>query len=326
MKFSNRAKRLIGQGMFQVKAIAEELERAGIELLHFEIGDTCFDAPSKVKKSCIKAIKENKTHYTDPKGLYQLREAIAKIQRVDIENVAICPANFGIFASLSILCNKGDKIYYPIPGFPTYKAVAKYLGLKRGDGKVAIYNSPNNPTGAVYGLHASAEWLIEDCAYCGIFYGGGLSSKFIVLPNTKIIKLFSFSKTHAMPGFRLGYVIAPKEIIDKIGLLIETTYSCLPEFIQVAGIEALKGEQYKMKELKKRRDLMYKILKKHYILEKPQGAIYCWCKCDNEKKEVKKLLEKGIVVCPGSIFGKKNYIRFCFAKPIADIKKLGELL
>jgi len=121
-------------------------------------------------------------------------------------------------------------------------------------------------------------------------------------------------------------MIAPKEIIDKVGLLIETTYSCLPEFIQWAGLEALKIEKYKMKELRKRRDLMYNILKKHYKLKKPQGGIYCWCKCDDGEKEFQKLLKKGIVVCPGSVFGKKEFIRFCFARPIKEIKKLGERL
>jgi len=73
MKLSKRSDRLIGQGMFQIKAQAEELERQGKELIHFEIGDSCFNAPKKVKEACINAIKQNKTHYTGSKGLYELR-------------------------------------------------------------------------------------------------------------------------------------------------------------------------------------------------------------------------------------------------------------
>jgi len=310
MEFSNRAKRLIGQGMFQIKSKAETIERKGKKLLHFEIGDTCFNAPEIVKRACVKAIKRNKTHYVNPLGLFELRKKIADVECVYIENVAVIPANFGIFAALSILCNKGDKVDYPIPGFPTYKAVCNYLGLKKGKNpKVTIYNSPNNPTGTSYHKNVNSNWIIEDKIYDEMFY------------ETEIISSLMFNKKP-----KGGYMIAPKEIIDKVGLLIETTYSCLPEFIQWAGLEALKIEKYKMKELRKRRDLMYNILKKHYKLKKPQGGIYCWCKCDDGEKEFQKLLKKGIVVCPGSVFGKKEFIRFCFARPIKEIKKLGERL
>lgn len=320
LKISSRAKRLIGQGMFQIKAKAEELERNGEKLLHFEIGDSYFDAPKSVKKACIKAIKQNKTHYTDPKGLYELRKEVAKKTNRKIENVAIVPANFGIFALLSVLCNKGDKIKYPVPGFPTYKAVADYLGLKHSnEAKIEIVNCPNNPTGELDNSCLN-NFIIFDAAYASMVYG--LVNK-IQLCSAII---GSFSKSHAMSGFRLGYVIAPKKIIDKIGLLVETTYSCLPEFVQWAGLEALKIQGYKMDELEKRRDLMYEILSEHYPLEKPEGGIYCWCYCNDGNKEFEELLKKGIVACPGSVFGKKDYIRFCFARPIKDIKKLGELL
>ena len=95
----------------------------------------------------------------------------------------------------------------------------------------------------------------------------------------------------------------------------------MPEFIQWAGIEALKIEGYKLKELEKHMNLMYNELKKHYELEKPEGGIYCWCKCKDGNKEYERLLKNGVVVCPGKVFGKKNYIRFCFATSIENIKE-----
>lgn len=309
--------------MFQVKVRAEEMERKGKRLLHFEIGDSYFDAPKQVKKATIKAIKDNKTHYTDPKGIYELRKAIAEKHNVLVENVCVCPANFGIFALLSVLCNKGDKVDYPVPGFPTYKAVCSYLGLKRGKkGKVTIINTPNNPTGKrIEKIKSKHTMGIFDFAYDEIQY---------IPQDEREISgaafIYSFSKSHSMPGFRLGYVLSTSDVINKMGLLIETTYSCLPEFIQWAGIEALKIREYKLEELRYKRNLMFDILKKHYDIEKPEGAIYCWCKCKNGDKEFERLLEKGIVCCPGSIFGKKNYIRFCFAKSNEEIKRLGELL
>ncbi len=325
MKFSKRANRLIGQGMFQVKTKAENLERTGKKLLHFEIGDTCFDSPNRVKKACIRAIKENKTHYTDPLGLRELRDAIAKRYGVNINNVAICPANFGIFAILSVLCNPKDKIDYPIPGFPTYKAVAKYLNLKRSNNaKIKIITSPNNPDGKIkYGDFGKDQFIILDMAYNKIYFDKEQTIRCNLKKSTIIC---SFSKTHSMPGFRLGFILAEPELINKIGLLIETTYSCLPEFIQRAGLEALKVEDYKLHNLRFRRHLMYLILKEHYEVELPEGGIYFWCKCKDGDKEAERLLKKGIVVCPGSVFGKRGYIRFCFAKPIKDIRELNKKL
>ena len=323
IKLSKRSNKLIGQGMFQIKAKA-----TGKDLLHFEIGDSCFNSPKKVKKACIKAIKKNKTHYTDPLGLPELRKAIADKygEFVNVENVAIIPANFGIFASMSILCDK--EIDYPVPGFPTYKAVASYLGLKRNKkAKIHILNYPNNPTGEIKSFN-TPEFVIYDAAYSDMLYGAKCKT---FLGNDKSIFLGSFSKSHAMSGYRLGYMIGPKEIIEKVGLLIETTYSCLPEFIQYSGIEALKIDGYKMKELKERRNLMHTALADHYTFEDPKGGIYFWCKGGDRDfldgdKEFNRLLKQGIVCCPGSVFGKKDYIRFCFAKPTEEIKKLGEIL
>ena len=309
--------------MFAIKQIAEDQERLmGLKFKHFEIGDSTFDAPISVKKACIKAIKENKTHYVDSKGLYELRKKISDKECVDIEKVLICPANFAIFASLSVLCNKGDTVTIPNPYFPTYKAVAKYLGLKIGKkGKVTIMNSPNNPTGQ-YSKHIKAEdWLIEDNVYHELAYDSG-----IVLSSScdlgRRIKICSFSKSHAMSGFRLGYMIAPSEVIDKVALLVETTVSCFPEFIQWAGLAALDSETH-MRKLMESRDLMYEKLKNHYDVKKPQGGIYFWVPVKDDLKEFNKLLEKGIVVCPGRIFGRKNYIRFCFAKSPEEIKGLN---
>ena len=128
-----------------------------------------------------------------------------------------------------------------------------------------------------------------------------------------------------MPGFRLGYVIGPKHFIDKLGLLIETTYSCLPEFIQKAGVVAMDIQKHKKAELRQRRAVMCKALKGKYEFKKPAGGIYVWCKCKDGDKEFEKLLEKGIVCCPGSIFGKKDYIRFCFAKDLKEIEELNKL-
>lgn len=326
MKLSKRANRLLGQQMFSIKARAEGLERKGKNLIHFEIGDPYFNAPESVKRACIKAIKQNKTHYVPSKGLYELRNEIAKTNSIDIENVLIAPANFCIFISLSLICDEGDEIVIPNPGFPTYKAVAKYLNLKikykpTKNTKLIIHNSPNNPTGKISELkNADDRWMVFDDVYYNIKYGDTIERRMFNVQKTIIIH--SFSKSHAMSGFRLGYMIAPKEIVEKGSLLIETTVSCFPAFIQWAGIEALKVNNYKIEELTASRNLMYKGLKElNYELEEPEGAIYCWVKVKNSKDFFEWALKRGVVVCPGEVFGKKNYVRFCFAKSIKDINE-----
>lgn len=328
MILSKNNKNLIGQGMFQIKQEAESYERLhNKKLLHFEIGDSYFNSPEEVKDECIKAIQNNKTHYVSSYGLFELREAIAKNHNVDINNIIICPANFGIFATLSVVCDRGDNINYPTPGFPTYKAVAKYLGLNlaKNDFKCSISCFPNNPDGKYVYNSEKGKINIYDMAYENIIYEDFyFDIEKLNLDND--IYIHSFSKTHSMSGFRLGYVIANEEVINKIALLIETTVSCFPEFIQYAGIKALEIKNYKLKELKERRNLMFNILKKYYKVQKPTGGLYLWCECNNDKTEFKKLLRKGIVVCPGKLFGDKYYIRFCFAKSTKDINQLKEKL
>jgi len=338
MELSERAERLKGQVMFQIKSKAEELERQRKRLIHFEIGDSQFNIPSTVKKALIKAIKQNKTHYVDSKGLYKLRKSIADLRGVDVENVLIAPANFQIFLSLSLLCNKGDEVVIPNPGFPTYGAVCNYLGLKvskkiTNKTKAVIVNFPNNPTGQInwerncnlfLKCFSKGIWFINDAVYREMYYGEGYS---LWIGLEKAIEINGFSKSHSMSGLRLGYMIAPKEIIDKASLLIETTVSCFPHFIQEAGLEAIKIQNYKMKELKKCMKLMVKGINSIRGLScvEPKGAIYCWVKVGKRFKLGEDFadwaLKRGVVVCPGSAFGKKNYVRFCFATSIKNIKE-----
>jgi len=309
--------------MFQVKERANELEREGKDLIHFEIGDTCYNIPRSVKRAMLLALIRNKTHYCSSYGLYDFRKKIAEKHMVGVENVIICPANMALFMSLSLLCNPGDSLQFPTPGFPTYFAIAKYLGLKqtKGKAKVKIINYPNNPTGECKeDNRKDAKYYIYDNAYDGIQYNGKVSYK--IANNT--VNIFSFSKTHAMPGLRLGYIIASKEFIDKCAKLMETTWSCVPEFIQYGGLKALDIEGYKYKELKLKRDLTCAVLDlKGYKFKIPDGGIYVWVKSKykNGNKDFEELLEKGVVVCPGEAFGKKGFFRICFARNKKDLEE-----
>ena len=207
---SDSAERLIGQKMFQILARAQELEREGRSILHFEIGDPDFHTPERVVNTAIDALKSGQTHYINSAGLLELREKAAEVTfrsrgfAPSIDQLLVTPgANFQIFLALSCLANQGDEILVPDPGFVSYEAIISYLGLssqkypvlehnnfeiKSADiakkisnkTKAIILNNPGNPTGGVtteeelrkiYKIAQEAGiYIITDEIYARIIY------------------------------------------------------------------------------------------------------------------------------------------------------------
>jgi aspartate aminotransferase len=212
MKISNRVFHLEAEGAYAVLVRAQELERQGREILHLELGQPDFFTPEHVKEKGIQAIRENKTRYTPPAGLYRFRELIAEFagrQRgVDIapDMVVVGPGSkVGLFFPTLALVEPGDEVIYPDPGFPTYSAM---IGVAGGVGvpipleeenqfsfdlnvfdrkisdktKLIILNSPANPTGGVIPLddlkHIAEKaqkhdaWILADEIYTRLVYDG----------------------------------------------------------------------------------------------------------------------------------------------------------
>jgi aspartate aminotransferase len=212
---SDSAERLIGQKMFQILARAQELEREGRSILHFEIGDPDFHTPERVVNTAIDALKSGQTHYINSAGLLELREKAAEVTfrsrgfAPSIDQLLVTPgANFQIFLALSCLANQGDEILVPDPGFVSYEAIISYLGLssqkypvlehnnfeiKSADiakkisnkTKAIILNNPGNPTGGVtteeelrkiYKIAQEAGiYIITDEIYARIIYSDELN-------------------------------------------------------------------------------------------------------------------------------------------------------
>ncbi|MBI5001314.1 MAG: pyridoxal phosphate-dependent aminotransferase [Euryarchaeota archaeon] len=177
--FAERAGRLVGQAPFKTLAKAQELERKGCEILHFEIGEPDFDTPRHVLDAGQGALMGGKTHYSSPDGLHDLRLAVCdEVERTrgyrpDIGQVLVTPgANPIIYFAVSCLAGPKDEVICPDPGFITYYAVLDYLGVKTvrvplleknefrmspdhirdritKRTKLIILNSPQNPTGSV---------------------------------------------------------------------------------------------------------------------------------------------------------------------------------
>ena len=287
-----------------------------------------------------------------------------------IDQVLATPgANIAIFYAMYCLMNPGDEVIVPDPGFPTYYSTAKMCGMvpvriplkeenyfrmnpddvaKRITPKtrLIVVNSPQNPTGSVMtqdemkAIYQLAEkndlYIYSDEIYSRMIYDENNFSTPSIYDECKKRTIVSngFSKAFAMTGWRLGAVIGPKEVVERFGMLLQTTSSCVAPFLQIAGIEAIEGDQSKVKEMMKkyreRRDLVVSGFNAipNISCVRPGGAFYAFVNIKrtgmSSERIVDYLLENaGVAVLPGSSFGKygDDFIRFCYASSKENIQQ-----
>jgi len=373
---SDAAFRIAGQPMFKVLDKVQVLEQAGVNIIHFELGDPDFSTPPHIINAACDSMKQGETHYTSSMGLYDLRVTAAETTKLSrgflpsIDQVLVTPgANLIIYLAINCLVNKGEEVILPDPGFPTYNSVAKlcevrpvgvplkeknYFRMNPDDineaitpkTRLIIINSPNNPTGSVMTkkemneIYKIAEdndiYLLSDEVYSRMIYG---NTKFYspsmndACEHTTIITN-GFSKAFAMTGWRLGVAIGPKEVIEKMGLLVQTLCSCVPPFIQRAGIAAILGDQQPVREMmatyKQRRDILVKGLNRiegiHCL--KADGAFYVFPNITatgmtSEEFADFALDHAKIALLPGNNFGKhgEGYVRLTYATSVDNIEE-----
>lgn len=365
-KLSRITENLLGQPMFALLAKAKGLENTGRRIIHFEIGDPDFNSPQHAVNTAKEALDAGLTHYTNSMGIIEFREAITDYVKASygfrpkVNQVLVCPANAIIDFTIRCVANPGDEIIYPDPGFPTYYSAIVYNGMKpigiqlreengfrmdpdevrkniTSKTKLIIINSPQNPTGAVMtedeikqiGKIAEENdiFLLTDEVYSKLIYKEKHFSPSVIdrcLERTIILN--SLSKLYSMSGWRLGYAIGPEKLIEKMGLLLQTIFSCLPAFTQKAGIAALTGDQEflktRIRELKQRRDVLSKGLNTVPDLSclLPEGAFYVFANIrktglTSDEYSRRLLLDSGVCVLPGNCFGRfgEGYIRMCYA-------------
>ena len=256
----------------------------------------------------------------------------------EINQVLVTPgANIAIYYAILCLVDPGKEVILPDPGFPTYYSVLKMCNVKpvriplkeknnfrmspedieakiTSKTRLIIINSPNNPTGSVmtkkeleqtYEIAEKHDlYLYSDEIYARMLYDNSkfYSPSIYDKCKKRVIISNGFSKSFAMTGWRLGAVIGPKEVIDKMSLLLQTTSSCVSPFIQKAGIEAIIGNQKKIKQMMNsyqiRRDVLVEGLNSIPNIQciKPQGTFYIFANIkkgiDKIKKSMRKINEK----------------------------------
>ncbi|RMA97889.1 pyridoxal phosphate-dependent aminotransferase [Hydrogenothermus marinus] len=368
--------RLAKVSPFIVMDIVREAQKYK-DTIHFEIGEPDLQPSPKVWQLAEKAVKDKLNFYTESVGLLELREKIAEHYynkyKVNISpsRIVLTVGTSGAFLTVySILLNQGEKLAFPDPSYPCYKNFSYILDVEPvlisvdkstnyqltsnhlreyKDIKAIQISSPNNPTGNIYKKEVLEDlinyceerdiYFISDEIYHGLVYDEKEHTALEFSDNAIVIN--GFSKYFCMPGFRLGWMILPENLIRKAEIVMQNLFISPPTISQFSALGAFDYEYLDKitKEYRKRRDFLYEQLKDIFDIDaKPEGAFYIWANIekysDNSYEFVKKILEKThVAITPGIDFGKNNtekYIRFAYTKDIKHmeegIKRLKEFL
>jgi len=290
-------------------------------------------------------------------------EYISKTRDIKVtpDEVIITPGGKDvIFSTMLSLLDEGDEAIYPNPGYPIYESAIRLVGAKpvpmpiREENDFAfdrhefeklvtpktrliVINSPANPTGGILSyedLEFIADiakkndiMILSDEIYSRIIYEGKFIS-IASLPGMKerTVILDGFSKTYAMTGWRLGYAVANKEVIEALKRVAVNSFSCVATFVQMAGVEALRGPQDEVEKMRKeyeeRRNLIVKSLNEipGFSVKMPKGAFYAFPNVKKLGKPSKELAdyllyEAGVCTLSGTAFGEygEGYLRFSYA-------------
>jgi aspartate aminotransferase len=280
--------------------------------------------------------------YGSAKGITELRKELAEAERdCTVENIMVCPgARFAVYLVITTLLNPGDEIIVIEPAWPAYKDCALNAGIKvrtikttletkwepsidqinnaiNENTKMIILNYPNNPTGKILPKELLASiirtakehdlYVLSDEIYEE--YSNDDWHSVSIYDYDKSIITRSFSKSHAMTGYRIGYTIAKKSIIDKMSKLQALSLTNVSEPIQYVALQALNADTSGNTEIIKSRLKTLVKIAKDIGLEfiEPDGAMYLFAKTKYKNfdatKFSEKLLEHGVAIAPGEGFG-----------------------
>lgn len=352
--------------VMEVLEKAQGMEALGHDIIHMEVGEPDFPTPEPVKEAAFRALQADDTHYTHSLGKLALREAIAAHYwrkygvKISPEQVLVTSGTSpGMLLVFSVLMEAGEEIIIPDPYYSCYPNFIRYLGgnpilvpVKEADGfkyrpeevgrvitsqtSALVVNSPANPTGAVYSgnemsaLVETGPTIISDEIYNGLIYEGEEHS--ILEYTDKAFVINGFSKLYAMTGWRLGYVIAPREYIRPLQKMQQNLFICASSFVQEGGIAALQECQTEVEQMVRiydeRRRFLLKRLKEMGIATAvdPAGAFYALANVEkytrNSYEFAFQILEQAkVAVTPGIDFGPhcEGYIRLSYCNSLENI-------
>ncbi|MBI4610849.1 MAG: pyridoxal phosphate-dependent aminotransferase [Candidatus Rokubacteria bacterium] len=352
----------------EVAERAQQLERSGADVIHLEFGEPDFETPPVIQEAAQRAIKDGRTKYTHSQGILPLREAIAEHYRTRYR-VDVSPDQILVTAGTSpamlllfeVLLEPGDQVILSDPHYACYPNFIRcaegepvYVNVDEDDGfqyrteaigerlsprvKAIMVNSPANPTGTVLSPDRMARvaelgpWVVSDEIYHGLTYVGPEHS--ILEFTDHAFVLNGFSKTFAMTGWRLGYLIAPKPFVRTLQKAHQNFFISTNEFVQWAGVAALKEAAEDAARFRaifdERRRAMIAGLREIGLGVgwEPTGAFYVLANAKrftgNSYEFAFQILERVHVgVTPGIDFGRnaEGYLRFSFANSLSRIRE-----
>jgi len=349
---SDRVARLPRSGIRGIMELALQLE----DVVRLEIGDPDFPTPSHIVDAAAAAARGGFTHYSPGVGLASLRELIAEKVHdrngfgcTPDEVIVTTGACGGLFSTFLALLDTGDEVLLPDPGWTTMTPMALAAGvtpvpyaLDRMNAfaldptavearigprtRAVVVNSPGNPTGAVATREALESvlelaarhglWLVSDECYEDIVFDGEHVSPAALGDRERVVSVFSFSKTFAMTGWRVGYVVAAPDVVRALVKAQEPVVSGASTISQKAAEAALLGPRDAIEEMRaayrRRRDLALAILDEHRVgYARPGGAFYVMVDIGtagepSEAFALRLLHEQRVAVSPGAAFGESG--------------------
>jgi aspartate aminotransferase len=358
---ADRTKCFDSSGIRKVFDLGAKLENP----INLSIGQPDFDVPAEVRKAAIDAIESGKNGYALTQGMPVLREKLQKqvdgeYGHDDRELFVTSGTSGGLLLAMMALVNPGDEVIVFDPYFVMYDALAAVVGGKvvyvntypdfRIDldrvadaitpkTKVILFNSPANPTGVVAseeevrGLAKLAAErdvvLLSDEIYRSFCYDGNFISPAQFNPQTLVID--GFSKSHGMPGWRLGFAHGPSEIVQQMIKLQQYSFVCAPQPAQWAGAVAVDTDiTPHIEAYRRKRDMLLDGLSDLYEIVRPGGSFYIFPKTPwgTGEEFVHRAIEKHqLLIIPGNIFSHENtHFRISYAATDETIQRGIEAL
>ncbi len=328
------------------------------------IGEPDFDTPEPIKAAALTSLFQNRTHYAPNQGVEALRREIAVYESYrglscTAEQVLITAGATGaLFTALLGILNPGDEVIVPTPAFSLYETIVTVAGgiviplpLKETDfqipceavasritpkTKAIILNSPNNPSGTVLSSDSLAAvkqavlgkdiFVICDNVYARLSESCPDLSTDAELAS-QILLCQSFSKPYAMTGWRVGYLIGPENVMQRLLLLHAAEVAAIPTFLQDACIAALSFSPKEMADTyARRRELVCRRLTQMGLsYPQPQGAFYVFPDISRfgltgEEFCTRMIREVGVAAVPGSCFGCEGHIRISYCCADRDLQ------
>lgn len=362
-------------GIREIMDVAQDVPGA----ILLSTGEPNFPTPPHVIDAVAAAARAGKTTYVANAGIPELREALAgKIAArngYEITPKSIVVTNGGVealFASFAALLDPGDGILLPDPGWPNFTMMARMLSariqpypLRAENGflpavdelerlcdagtKVVLINSPSNPLGTVIdrermgAIAAFAErrglWLVSDECYDELVFEDGFVSAGALADPERTVSIYTFSKTYAMTGWRVGYVAAPQRLADQLAKLQEPIVSSINTPTQYGALAALTGPQQIVAEMRdayraRRDEVCARLARGGISASRPGGAFYVWVDVrasgmTSREFTLDFLRTRAVALAPGSAFGAhgEGYVRISLAtEPAALYEGVDRLI